>query len=255
MLEGTLTLTLQSEDDILLAAQIIQQRRLVADKRIRKHADDDSMRSTVERKLRLTSAEVLAHLKTNFQGSPFSRAQANDEVAKIAGYSCSKTGRILTSAIGAGELQRLKTGLYSFIPRDKVQDIVSIKPKRKVSEKRLSVLKTLENPLLYYNFVRKMDELNPGIFDEQLIDRKLEPDEALKDLKRKHPDLHIYEPKELNFQQDVRDYLSNLGIDIANVQDLVIARMDSENPFTEDELMSFAHAQHVAIKDLPPSLT
>ncbi|AIF83729.1 hypothetical protein NTE_01668 [Candidatus Nitrososphaera evergladensis SR1] len=65
------------------------------------------------------------------------------------------------------------------------------KQKRSLSEKRRSVLKTPRNPLLFFNFVRKLNELNPEPIDEELIDRDLEPQEALNELKKRHPDLAV----------------------------------------------------------------
>lgn len=43
-------------------------------------------------------------------------------------------------------------------------------------------LRTLESPLLWKNFVKTHEKLNPDFDFDQLVDRTLEPDEALKDI-------------------------------------------------------------------------
>lgn len=99
-------------------------------------------------------------------------------------------------------------------------------------------MRTLENPLLYSNFVKKLEKLNPDTFDEQLIDRTLEPEEALLDIVRRHPEINIG-AKEKSVTENFRDFLSDMGIDNPKVQNLVAMNKD---PLTQDELNQLAYA-------------
>ncbi|WP_148681170.1 hypothetical protein [Candidatus Nitrososphaera gargensis] len=98
-------------------------------------------------------------------------------------------------------------------------------------------LSTLENPLLYSNFVKKLEKLNPDIFDPDWIDRTLEPEEALLDLKRKHPELDIG-LKEKEQIEGFREFLDEIGITNERLQNM-IAMEDS--PLSEDELNQLAY--------------
>jgi hypothetical protein len=109
--------------------------------------------------------------------------------------------------------------------------------KRTVDKKHLASLKTLENPMLYSNFIKKMEKLN-GSFDEQLVDRTLEPEEALLDLKRKHPDLDIG-LKSQDQTAEFRQFLDDMGIENEKVQNLIA--MDP-NPLSEQELANLSYA-------------
>lgn len=115
MLTGTLTLTLQTEDDILLAASIIQQRRLAARNQGQGDNADKQMTNPKKGKeQRPTDAAVFDRLRTHFQAKEFSTAQAIEEVKRIAGYSPAKAGRILRKGIETNELTRLREGRYVF---------------------------------------------------------------------------------------------------------------------------------------------
>lgn len=48
---------------------------------------------------------------------------------------------------------------------------------------------TLENKMLSDNFDKKMFALNGDLYDPEVVDRSLEPSEALRDLKEKYPHL------------------------------------------------------------------
>lgn len=71
----------------------------------------------------------------------------------------------------------------------------------------------------------------------------MEPQEALNDLHKKYSNLAVFKEAERDFRAEFRDYLASLGIDNIQVQDLVIARMESDDPFTEETLKAFAQAR------------
>lgn len=101
--------------------------------------------------------------------------------------------------------------------------------------------KTLQNPLLFSNFVNKLERLNPDTeFDVEWIDRSLEPDEALNDLKRKHPEINIQEQKDTN-RAEFREDLENRGIDNEKVQNLIA---EADEPLSEEEIAGVAGALH-----------
>lgn len=51
---------------------------------------------------------------------------------------------------------------------------------------------TLENPLMYRNFLKVLERINPEIeIDPDVIDRTLEYDEAFNELKEIYPDLRM----------------------------------------------------------------
>ena len=104
-------------------------------------------------------------------------------------------------------------------------------------------LSTLENPLLYSNFLKVLERNNPDIeIDPDDIDRTLEYDEAFNELIEIYPGLQI-SSKEKSGLQQFRDYLSNdFGIDERKVQNLII--QDPKQPFTEDDLAGVGYALH-----------
>lgn len=252
MLTGTLTLTLQTEDDIILAAYILQQRRLAA--RTQNPGTDGEMATcTKEKKPRLSSAEVLDQLKTHFQTNEFSRAQAIEGVKRIAGYSSAKTGRILRKGIETNDLHRVREGWYAFtktMPQENERNSLGIisHARRAITEKQRSKLRTLQNNMLYLNFKAKLERLNPDKDIEQLIDRNLEPEEALNELKRRYPDLQTFQKDERSVEAEFREYLESLGITNRDNQDLIISRMNSE-PLSEEQLTAFAAALHSALQE------
>lgn len=238
----------------MLAARIIEEKRLAAKCRNLEANVEKPLSNANEKKLRPSNTEMLDQLKNRFQSEEYSRAQAIDEVKKIAGYSLAKTGRILRSGIDTNNLYRIREGWYAFKTSAKCQTNINTpntKPalKRSISEKQRSSLRILQDNMLYLNFKAKLERLNPGKDIEQLINRDLEPQEALEDLHRKYPNLIIFNEVERDFRVEFRDYLSFLGIENTQIQDPVIARMESDNPFTEDELKAFAQAQTVAVSD------
>lgn len=106
---------------------------------------------------------------------------------------------------------------------------------RNLSRKQRARLSTLENPLLYSNFVKKLERLNPD-FDLQLIDRTLEPEEALMDLKRRYPELDIGLKE--NEGAQFREFLDEYGISNTRIQNLVAMQ---EPPLSEDELATLSY--------------
>lgn len=243
---GSLTLTLQTEDDIILAAQFLQQRRQPAISAQAPKPATGEIRS-------LTENKILDEIRATFPGGTFSRAQANEQFFKIAGISPSKTGRILNQALKDGKLERPTMGVYIFASNEvhAHQDGPQSQPfkqRRKLSEKQRNTMRTLRVEMLYLNFKHKLEKLNPDKDIDSLINRDLEVEEALNDIKRKNPDIQICEPTEFDYLKEFRNYLDSLGIDNPKVQDLVIARMESDNPFSEEELKAFGQAQKVAAR-------
>jgi hypothetical protein len=92
---------------------------------------------------------------------------------------------------------------------------------------------TLENPLLYRNFLRVLERNNPDIeIDPDDIDRTLEYEEALNELKKIYPGLRIAGKAKSELQQ-FRDYLNDeYGIDERKVQNLII--QDEKQPISEE---------------------
>ena len=244
MITGTLSLTIQTEDDILLLARIIEEKRLAAKSENPEDKVERPQSTVNERRQRPSNAEVLDKLRSRFQSNEFSRAQAIDEVKKIAGYSSAKTGRILRSGLEVNKLHRIREGWYAFMSVAMVQPEVkatTIKhsSRRSISVKQRSRLRTLQNNMLYLNFKAKLERLNPDRDIEQLIDRDLEPQEALEDLKKKYPDLIMYEETERDIEEEFKEYLSSIGIENSKIQDLIVLKME-QDPFTNEELKTFA---------------
>lgn len=111
---------------------------------------------------------------------------------------------------------------------------------RTVSRKRLATLKTLENPLLWANFLKKYEKLNPEFDFENEVDRQLEPEEALNQIKKKHSHFDTGEStKDNDFKAEFREDLENRGISSEKVQNLIAK---DERPLSEEEIAEVAGA-------------
>ncbi len=102
---------------------------------------------------------------------------------------------------------------------------------------------TLENPLLYSNFLKALERNNPDVeVDPDDIDRTFEYDEAFNALKEIYPNLRMTGKAKTELQQ-FRDHLNEeFGIDERKVQNLTI--QDEKQPFTDDELAGISYALH-----------
>lgn len=99
---------------------------------------------------------------------------------------------------------------------------------------------SLENPLLFRQFVRYVEKLNPDIeLDKEIIDTSLEWDEALAALKRIYPDLQTAKSEDLPEIKQLREFLSEFGIDNKHIQNLIIA---DPKPYSEEELAAVSYA-------------
>jgi len=108
---------------------------------------------------------------------------------------------------------------------------------RLLTRKERNRLSTLENPLLYSNFVKKMERLNPDIFDaDAMIDKSLEPEEMLLALKKRYPELDIGLKSETG--AEFREFLDEYGISNAHIQNLVAMQ---EPPLDESELANLSY--------------
>lgn len=255
---GSLTITLKSEEDIILMGQFLQQRRTPSspsnEYKPTAQEKKEGAKSEVHRAT-TTEIEVTKRLKSAFPKSPFTRSQAIELIEKDTSLSAWTIGHVIGKAIERGTLRRLRKGEFTF---DAIEETASEsnyeshvssvenRQKRSLSEKRRSVLKTLRNPLLFFNFVRKLNELNPEPIDEELINCDLEPQEALNDLKKRYPNLIVYKEENRDFLEEFRDYLTSIDINNPKIQDLVIAKMESDEPYSESELKMFAKAQSIA---------
>lgn len=101
----------------------------------------------------------------------------------------------------------------------------------------------LENSLLYSNFLKALARNNPDVeIDPDVIDRTLEYDEALNELKEIYPDLRMTGKAKSEFQQ-FSDYLEgDFGIDERKVQNLIV--QDPVQPFTDEDLAGISRAIH-----------
>lgn len=109
---------------------------------------------------------------------------------------------------------------------------------RTITRQERARLATLENPLLYSNFIKKLEKLNGDDFDPEWIDKKLEPDEALMDLKRKHPHVHIG-LKAADESAEFRHFLEDdYGITNKKLQNMI--EME-DNPLNEEELAQLSY--------------
>ena len=91
-----------------------------------------------------------------------------------------------------------------------------------------------------------LQRLNGDSFDAEMLDRTLERSEALHTLKRQHPRILIYGPNSRQWKEDYRDYLAELGLTNKKQQDLVISRMESDEPYTDAEILAIVKASSAA---------
>lgn len=83
---------------------------------------------------------------------------------------------------------------------------------------------TLENPLLYSNFLKELRRIDKN-FDTEIIDRSLTPEEAWRELRQKH---HLASrTKEPQYVDEMRDVLYDMGIKHPRLQSFIIKEMDS----------------------------
>lgn len=109
---------------------------------------------------------------------------------------------------------------------------------RLVSAKQRNRMRTLENEMLWQNFIKRMEKLNPDIeIDFEVVDRTLEPDEALMQLRRHYPDLNIG-LKDKGASAQFREFLDEFGITNSRVQSLVAMQ---DPPLSEQELAELAY--------------
>jgi hypothetical protein len=108
---------------------------------------------------------------------------------------------------------------------------------RTLDKKRRESLRTLENPLLYHNFKEKLERLNPDADIESLIDKTQEPEEALFDIKKKHPEIDIGLKSESQ-TAEFRQFLDDMGITNERVQNLIAME---DNPLSESELAQLSY--------------
>lgn len=98
-------------------------------------------------------------------------------------------------------------------------------------------MSTLQNEMLFQNFIKKVEKLNPDSdIDPEIIDRTLEPDEALMALKKMSPDLNIGLAKDAG--AGFREFLDDYGISNKRVQNLVAML---QVPLSEQELGQLAY--------------
>lgn len=114
---------------------------------------------------------------------------------------------------------------------------MSHRGKHSLSKSRKAELRTLENPMLYANFIKKLEKMNPDKFDPQMVNPTLEPEEALMELKRKHPHLDIG-LKAANESAGFREFLDDMGISNEKVQNLIAME---DNPLSEEELVQLSY--------------
>jgi hypothetical protein len=108
--------------------------------------------------------------------------------------------------------------------------------KRILARKERARLSTLQNEMIYRPFLEKLKKLNED-FDEQLIDRTLEPHEALMALKRKHPHISIGLTTD-DQAAGFREFLEDFGITNAKVQNMIAME---DNPLSEQELAQLSY--------------
>lgn len=120
-----------------------------------------------------------------------------------------------------------------------------LKRQRNLSKEALAKMRTLQNPMLYNNLIKRLKTLNPDIGSELIdrIDRTLEYDEALNDLKKKMVNLITNKIDIDNLSmKEYRDWLEEeWGISNVHIQNLV---MRDDKPATEEDLAQLARAIH-----------
>lgn len=98
--------------------------------------------------------------------------------------------------------------------------------------------KTLENPVVFIGFAKKVINHNPGLdIDFESLDRTLEPDEAWKELKAKYPALSDGGPAYDEFREYM-SHLADMGIKNRWLVDKIIA---DDKPWSEDELNQLSY--------------
>lgn len=98
---------------------------------------------------------------------------------------------------------------------------------------------TLQNPVIYKNFVMFLAKNNPTIeIDPEIIDTSLEWDEALAQLQRHYPDLKTAPSDELPEIRELRGFLDEYGIENKHVQNLIIA---DDRLYSESELANIGY--------------
>lgn len=205
-----------------------------------------------------TVKRVLDELEAKFGLRSFTSRQASEVCLNKVSVGKTVMQTALACGIKQGIVRRERLGHYVFLDKPgkagqvaESQDMDKV-PKNharalksrtgSLSRRQRDSMRTLNNDLLFFCFKRKLEALNPDGIDETVIDRSLEPHEALMALKKKHPEIRIY-PEDANpdFVEEFREYLGSIGVENERVQDLVIARMEAD-PFTEQELKAFADA-------------
>jgi hypothetical protein len=125
------------------------------------------------------------------------------------------------------------------LPLSQGQTFNSIRKQETKRQFRQSKQNNLENEMIFKNFVKRLEKLNPNEkIDLELIDRKLEWEEALIDLHKKHPQIVVEEVKEAHMKEWKED-LENRGIGNEKVKNLVA---QSEPPLSEREIEEVAGA-------------
>ena len=97
--------------------------------------------------------------------------------------------------------------------------------------------RTLENPMLYSNFVKQIQRSDPD-FDIDIIDRTLEPDEALRELTGRHGLRTSRKSDEFDPMKEFRSNLFDTGIKHPRMQNFV---MRQEKPPSNDDLDLLAY--------------
>lgn len=133
---------------------------------------------------------------------------------------------------------------YPINAKSKERNLESIRTQkagwgRILARKRLAALKTLENPLLWSNFLKKYEKLNPEFDFENEVDRQLEPEEAIHEIKKRHPDFDAGDGSDTDYKAEFREDLENKGITNEKVQNLIVK---DDNPLSEEELAEVAGA-------------
>lgn len=117
-IEGAFSLTVESEQDILLLAELLQRKKggLVPNgDKARYHTYHAQMGSKRPQQTSLeTDIKVRELLKENFPSGIFETKQANQLVKKRLSFSRSTVGNIIRNLVKVGELNRIDKGRFSF---------------------------------------------------------------------------------------------------------------------------------------------
>ena len=102
---------------------------------------------------------------------------------------------------------------------------------------------TLQNPMLYKNFVTHLAELNPHVeIDPAEIDESLEWEEAARNLEQKYPGLKTFRESSIGPMSEYREYLADhFDITDRTMQNSI---MSDAVPWTETELNELSYAVH-----------